>query len=106
MPELLPQAIFPGFTSSELGITIPLKSLPSLDKDKAATNAKEVIRAILIQTYIAINALPLEDRPTGMKVTQSNPAAIDTNTIKVGYTITFDLTLDFVTNSTRTISEK
>lgn len=106
MPELLPQAIFPGFISSDSGITIPLKDLPSLNKEKATTNAKEVIRAILIQTYATINALPFEDRPTGMKVTQSNPVGIDANTIRLGYTISFDLTLDFVTNSSHTISEK
>ena len=96
MASVLPTAYFPGYTSDGTNITIPIASLGALTSAEASATTgdiREILRAIDVQVKAVYDALPINDKPTKMVVTQTNPSGVGANTVRVSYTRSYDLTL-------------
>lgn len=96
MADILPTALFTGWTEDGTDITLPLADLPGLtaaEADAASGDGREIVRIFLNTVFTKIQALPSADRPSKMTITRGNPTGVSASEIRQSYTVTFDLAI-------------
>lgn len=79
------------------GIFIPLASMPDLspaEANAATGDGRKVVLALVREVSDRINALAPTARPTKLTITKGTPQGISGSSVRVPYTINFDLEVD------------
>jgi hypothetical protein len=93
MANIRPTTIFGGYTADGTGLTIPFSAIPGLTAAEAhptTGDAREIIRLILEKYFIAIQALPVADRPISMSINRGSLVGLDSVTVRRSYQLSFD----------------
>lgn len=97
MPANIEPATYLTTLSNASGLLLTPNTSTGLtlaEANKYTGDIRKILYSELRQVHTAFNALPAADRPARFSITKSNPTGLSTNTIRVTFTLTFDLNID------------
>jgi hypothetical protein len=104
MAAIQPTDIFSGYTADGNGLTIPFSSIPGLtaaEAHAATGDAREVLRLILEKYFVAIEAMPANEKPAFMSISRGSLVGLTSSTVRRSYSISFDESVGAVATSIR-----